>query len=147
MAARNGSMPLTSVYFVMPSRRAFTAAALMCSGVSKSGSPAEKLITSIPSDRSFPALAAIARVTEGLITLVLSASVVISVSLIFELLCQLLEDVARNQPRDVPAQAYDFLHQARADVKLGLPCHHEKGFQLWFETVVHHGHLKFILEI
>src|SRR4030095_5801073 len=97
MAARSGSIPFTSVYFVMPFRSASTAAALMCSGVSKSGSPAEKLTTSMPSDRSLPALAAMARVTEGLISLVLSAIVVILAPLLFELLYQLREHVARAE--------------------------------------------------
>src|SRR4030095_8928994 len=146
MAARNGSIPFTSVYFVMPLRRASTAAALMWSGVSKSGAPAEKLTTSIPSDRSLPALAAMARVTEGLISLVLSARVVILASLVVKLFYQLREHIAGDEPGDFAAQAHDFFHQARADVELGLSGHHEKGFQFWFEAVIHHGHLKFILE-
>src|SRR5215475_7955429 len=110
MAARNGSIPFTSVYFVMPSRRASIAAALMRSGVSKSGSPAEKLATSIPSERSLPALAAMARVTDGLINVVLSASFVILPSLMVELFYQLGEHIAGDEPRDVPTQAHDLLH-------------------------------------
>src|SRR5215470_11339325 len=110
MAARNASIPFTSVYFVMPLRSASIAAALMRSGVSKSGSPAEKLATSIPSDRSLPALAAMARVTDGLISLVLSASFVILLSLMVELFYQLCEHIAGNEPRDVSTQAHDLLH-------------------------------------
>src|SRR3972149_2591578 len=43
------------------------AASLMCSGVSKSGSPALKVMMSTPSERSFAARADTARVAEGLI--------------------------------------------------------------------------------
>ena len=89
IAWRNGSMPLTSVYLVWPLRRASTAAALICSGVSKSGSPAEKLTTSTPSVRSLPALAAIASVTEGLTSLVRSASRVMKSSLTIKFLFEL----------------------------------------------------------
>src|SRR6267143_1162047 len=42
-------MPELGVYFVKPACNASIAAALMCSGVSKSGSPAPKPQTSIPS--------------------------------------------------------------------------------------------------
>jgi len=42
-------MPPTGVYFVNPSRMARIAAALMLSGVSKSGSPAPKPMMSRPS--------------------------------------------------------------------------------------------------
>src|SRR4029434_3289697 len=136
MAARSGSIPFTSVYFVMPLRRASTAAALMRSGVSKSGSPAEKLTTSIPSDRSLPALAAMARVTEGLISLVLSARVVILASLVVELFYQLREHIAGDEPGDVAAHAQVFFQRARAYLDARFSSHHEKGFQFWFEAVI-----------
>src|SRR5271167_4701121 len=60
-------MPLTAVYFVLPSRIAFAAASLMWSGVSKSGSPAPKPITSRPTTLSSTALVVTAIVGEGLI--------------------------------------------------------------------------------
>src|SRR5438132_530064 len=48
MAWRSSGMPTTGVYFVSPRRMASMAAVLMCSGVSKSGSPTESEITSRP---------------------------------------------------------------------------------------------------
>src|SRR6476469_8848992 len=58
-------MPELGVYFVNPASRDAMAAALMCSGVSKSGSPAPKLQTSIPSDFIALALLSIERVRDG----------------------------------------------------------------------------------
>src|ERR1700736_2989568 len=58
-------MPELGVYLVNPASRAATAATLMCSGVSKSGSPAPKPQTSIPSDFIALALLSIERVREG----------------------------------------------------------------------------------
>src|SRR6185437_6091053 len=58
-------MPELGVYFVNPASRDAMAAALMCSGVSKSGSPAPKPQTSIPSDFIALALLSIERVREG----------------------------------------------------------------------------------
>src|ERR1700740_410395 len=59
-------MPELGVYLVNPASRDAMAAALMCSGVSKSGSPAPTLQTSIPSDFIAFALLSIERVREGL---------------------------------------------------------------------------------
>ena len=64
-AWRSCGVPSTGVYFVAPPSSAFFAASLMCAGVSKSGSPAPKLTTSIPLARSSAALAATFRVMEG----------------------------------------------------------------------------------
>src|SRR5580698_2991058 len=58
-------MPELGVYLVNPASRDAMAAALMCSGVSKSGSPAPKPQTSIPSDFIALALLSIERVREG----------------------------------------------------------------------------------
>src|ERR1700682_4173132 len=58
-------MPELGVYFVKPPSSAAIAAALMCSGVSKSGSPAPKLQTSIPSAFIAFALLSIESVSEG----------------------------------------------------------------------------------
>ena len=66
MARRNGIVPATSVYFVSPARMAAIAASLTFSGVSKSGSPALKLITSRPDALSARALLLIAIVWLGL---------------------------------------------------------------------------------
>src|SRR5580704_406198 len=58
-------MPELGVYLVNPACRAAMAAALMCSGVSKSGSPAPNPHTSIPSDFIALALLSIERVRDG----------------------------------------------------------------------------------
>src|ERR1700746_2445420 len=58
-------MPELGVYLVKPASREAIAAALMCLGVSKSGSPAPKLQTSIPSDFIALALLSIERVRDG----------------------------------------------------------------------------------
>src|SRR5207248_2283157 len=67
-------MPSVGVYFVWPRRRASMAAAFTCSGVSKSGSPAVRLTTSIPSAAIALARAASARVADGLTAAVRRAS-------------------------------------------------------------------------
>ena len=59
-------VPSTAVYLVKPSSMALRAAALMCSGVSKSGSPAPRPITSLPAARISAARVVTARVGEGL---------------------------------------------------------------------------------
>src|SRR5208283_1960523 len=64
-AWRRSGMPELGVYLVKPASSADIAAALMCSGVSKSGSPAPKLQTSIPSDFIALALLSIERVRDG----------------------------------------------------------------------------------
>src|ERR1700732_571379 len=58
-------MPELGVYLVNPASRDALAAVLMFSGVSKSGSPAPKPQTSIPSDFIALALLSIERVSEG----------------------------------------------------------------------------------
>src|ERR1700744_4661394 len=60
MASRSWGMPSTAVYLVSPRRMAAMAASLMLSGVSKSGSPAARPITSRPAalrSRAFPVMA------------------------------------------------------------------------------------------
>ena len=48
MASRSSGTPEMGAYFVLPSMMARIAAILMLSGVSKSGSPAERAMTSRP---------------------------------------------------------------------------------------------------
>ena len=67
-ALRSWGVPSTWVYLVAPASSAFLAASLMWAGVSKSGSPAPKLTTSIPWALSAAALAETLRVMEGSIT-------------------------------------------------------------------------------
>ncbi len=74
IAARSSGMPPTSVYLVCPFSIARTAASLMREGVSKSGSPAPKEITSMPCARIAFALACMARVGEGASVFIRSAS-------------------------------------------------------------------------
>src|SRR6187455_1566190 len=65
MAWRSGSMPGVGAYFVLPPFSAAMQASLMCSGVSKSGSPAAKPQTSSPAACRALALASTASVGEG----------------------------------------------------------------------------------
>lgn len=65
IAARSSGMPEDGVYLVKPASSEPMAAALMCSGVSKSGSPTPNPITSIPSAFIALALASMAKVIEG----------------------------------------------------------------------------------
>src|SRR5919204_6294461 len=58
-------IPAFGVYFVKPASNASIAALFMCSGVSKSGSPAPKPQTSIPSAFMAFALLSIERVNDG----------------------------------------------------------------------------------
>ena len=66
MAAFSASVPSTVVYFVSPRRMAAIAASLMLSGVSKSGSPAPRPMTSRPAAFSSRAFWVTAMVGEGL---------------------------------------------------------------------------------
>src|SRR5438094_1140203 len=59
-------MPALGVYFVKPASNASIAAFFICSGVSKSGSPAPKPQTSMPSAFMALALLSIESVSEGL---------------------------------------------------------------------------------
>src|ERR1041385_1613833 len=145
IARRSGSMPRTSVYFVMPFLSASIAASLMRCGVSKSGSPAVKLTRSTPSARSTCALAARASVTDGLIPCVFFPSLIKRDLLKF--LFQFFRNERRHEARDVAPQAHDFLHQARADVKMILPGHHEERLDAGRELAVHHRHLELVLEV
>ncbi len=65
MASRSGSMPGVGAYFVFPARSATMQASLMCSGVSKSGSPAAKPQTSSPAACNALAFASTANVGDG----------------------------------------------------------------------------------
>ncbi len=65
IASLSSFIPPTGVYFVCPPRIAFIAASFMFSGVSKSGSPAPKLIMSLPPAFKARALAVIASVTDS----------------------------------------------------------------------------------
>ncbi len=65
-ASRSSGSPLVGVYlWVRGSRQATSAAATMCSGVGKSGSPAPKPMTFSPAALRALALASTAKVAEG----------------------------------------------------------------------------------
>ena len=66
MASFSAGVPPTGVYFVFPCASASRAAAFTCSGVSKSGSPAERSTMSRPSAISAAASAAMLSVGDGL---------------------------------------------------------------------------------
>ena len=78
MASFSSGVPSTCVYLVWPLLMASMAAFLICSGVSKSGSPALKLITSIPLALNSIALAEIVNVADGLTFWTLLDSIVIN---------------------------------------------------------------------
>src|SRR5689334_24882125 len=98
-------MPPTSVYLPTPFSSAAAAAALMCAGVSKSGSPAPKLTTSMPSALSFAAFAVTASVIDGLIGSRRDASfigVVMASLLVFGI--ERCDDGGRDESVDVAAE-------------------------------------------
>ena len=63
--AKAKQMKAAGVYFVKPSASALAQASLMCCGVSKSGSPAPKPTTSMPSAFICLALESLANVSDG----------------------------------------------------------------------------------
>ncbi len=64
-ARRSAGVPETSVYFVSPASSARIAASFMFRGVSKSGSPCDRLITFFPSAIIFRATVEMAIVKLG----------------------------------------------------------------------------------
>src|SRR5215510_7383394 len=82
MASFNSAMPSTFVYFeALPLSIAFTAACLILSGVSKSGSPAPRPITLRPASLSARALSVTAMVADGLMRFSWSARKAIEILL------------------------------------------------------------------
>src|SRR5215471_9333339 len=73
MASLSGAMPSTAVYLLSPRLIAATAASLMLSGTSKSGSPAPSPMTSRPAAFRARALSVTAMVAEGLMRPIESA--------------------------------------------------------------------------
>src|SRR5215207_3273362 len=72
MARLISRMPLAAVYFVRPARIALSAASLMLSGVSKSGSPAPKSQTFAPEARNASAACIAAIVADDCIRVTFS---------------------------------------------------------------------------
>src|SRR5687767_13800821 len=120
-------MPATSVYFVYPRRMAATAASLIRSGVSKSGSPAPNEMTSTPPARSSLSLACTASVDDGASVFRRSASTqsplrgrldVRPASLERVLLGEALLDDGRNHARHRRPEAGHLLDEPRGDVRV-----------------------------
>src|SRR3954454_12196145 len=171
MAALSSRVPAAGVYFVKPCSIAACPAALMCAGVSKSGSPAPNSTTSTPCALSLSASTSTFIVGDADTRLIRSASISISpagaapgmrswasgqsrdprqefrLSVLARsrgcaLLVQSPLDSRRNQPADRSAQHHDLLDQSRADVTV-LGCgHHENRFDPGIQTPVHEGHLE-----
>src|SRR5437016_7097843 len=141
MTARfSSAMPEGGVYLVKLRSSASCAAALTCSGVGKSGSPAPKSITSTPSRRSLSTIAVTFIVGEPEMRFVRSASCAMRSSpcwLRRELLSQPPLDHVGHEPVNAAAQREDFLDQPRADVRVLLGGHHEHGFDPRAEPAVH----------
>src|SRR5262245_12852259 len=138
-------MPPTSVYLVWPCSIARLAASLMRLGVSKSGSPAPKEITSIPWARMALALACMASVGDGASVFRRSAS--IGDLLSREFLSEPGLDGGRHQAGDGGAEGGHFLDEARGDVRVPLVGHHEHRLHRLAELPVHQRHLELVLEV
>src|SRR6202790_3254887 len=93
MAFFNSRVPPVGVYLVKLASIASMAACLMFCGVGKSGSPAPKSTTSLPSRRRRSASAATFMVDDALISEILSASAWV-VGMVVLLLLILLRDAA-----------------------------------------------------
>src|SRR6185295_11833126 len=108
------------------SSSAARAASLMWAGVSKSGSPAPKLITSTPAALSLAAFAVTARVIDGLIGSRRDA--ILSGDIGFPVFAVERGDHGSGyQTGDVAAQASNLFYQRRADVVISLVGHEEHG--------------------
>ena len=79
MASFKAGVPSTAVYLVSPFLMASIAASFILSGVSKSGSPAPRPITSLPAALSSLAFWVTAKVGEGFILLRLSDIMLIEI--------------------------------------------------------------------
>ena len=143
-------MPPTSVYLPTPRlSSAARAASLMWSGVSKSGSPAPKLTTSMPSALSLAAFAVTASVIDGLIGSRRDASLIgvgmASTSLYFA--ASAATTGGGHEAGDVAAEAGDLLDERRADVVVALVGHEEHGVDAGREPAVHVRELELVLEV
>src|SRR6266496_3475342 len=166
-------VPAVGVYFVWPALIAASAASLMFCGVSKSGSPAPRSTTSMPSARIASAACIAASVDEAFISATRSETgnleLTVMATIIFAFLCVFaplresnhamtrrrkatqslfllphsLFNQRRHQSLDVCAQLKYFLHQTRAYIRVSLSRHHEYSLETRFKPPVHQGHLQF----
>src|SRR5206468_12095349 len=123
------SVPEFVVYFVKFASMAAWAAAPICFGVGKSGSPAPKSITSTPWAFSFKASAATFMVGETPMRFVRSASIVSGPQGFPRefLVTQPLFHALGYEPVDRSAERDHFLYQPRAYVGVRFGRHHEHG--------------------
>src|SRR5688500_12595526 len=141
MACRSSTMPADGVYFVKLPSSAAWAAALTCSGVGKSGSPAPRSTTSTPWRRSRSASADTRSVGDATTRLIRWANSIALPPLHAGLLqAELLLHDRRHQAFDFAAKHEHFLDQPRADVGVLLGRHHEHRLQPGGEMAVHEGH-------
>src|SRR5947209_7134386 len=146
MAFLSSAVPPAAVYFVKFCSSARMAACLMLSGVGKSGSPAPKSTTSTPSARSRSASCATFKVDDTLMEEIRSAIGLAVACITLGLRPftfgfgntppQPLLDRRRDEPRNIAAEAENFLHQARADEGVGFVGHHKNGFDTGTEPAV-----------
>src|SRR6185503_13430071 len=151
IALRSCGRPPTSVYLPNPPpgvSSAVRTASLMWVGVSKSGSPAPKLITSTPSALSLAAFAVTARVIDGLIGSRRDASLNgTDMSLPFILGGERGNDGGRHETGDIATEPGDFLDQRRRDVVIALVGHEEHGVDAGGEAPVHVRELELVFEV
>src|SRR4051794_29816772 len=145
-ALRRSPVPETGVYLMTPLSSARTAACLMLSGVSKSGSPTPNAITSTPLALSAAARALTARVSDGWI---------------FETRCAMRMLLTGSSGTSPPAPLHHggyqaghvttklrhFLDQRRRDVEVLLAGHEEHGLHTLPEPPVHVRELELVLEV
>src|SRR5258708_30018378 len=150
MARLRSSVPELFVYFVKLASIARCAAAPMCAGVGKSGSPAPKSTMSIPWDFIFMASDATFMVGDCAIRPA-RADRLISLGpqglAPLLLLAEAIFDNGRYERRHGAAERDDLLDEARADVGVGFGGHHEDRFDLGIEVPVHQRHLHFVFEV
>src|SRR6185312_9187712 len=123
MACLSSIVPLTGVYFVKFLFSASMAASLMFLGVGKSGSPALKSTTSLPSALRRPAVAATFMVDDSLIQELRSASC-------FIFFFQARFDEGRNNALDAAAERRDFFHEFGADEGVLFASGQKNGFEI-----------------
>src|ERR1044071_4046702 len=130
MARFRSSVPALAVYLVKFASMARCAAAPMCAGVGKSGSPAPKSTTSTPCALSFKASAATFIVGETPIRLVRSASITSGPQCFPRelFLAQPLFHALGDQPVHRSTEGNDFLYQPGADICVRLRRHHADRF-------------------
>src|SRR5437588_2270353 len=125
-------VPAVGVYFVWPALIAATAASLMFCGVSKSGSPAPRSTTSIPSARITSAACIAASVDDAFISATRSETGNLELTVVaiitLEFLCVLAPLRESNHAKDAKAQSYAKSISFAAFVLQPLPARGQRYF-------------------